>query len=90
MVTLLALIWPQILPVFEDNLKDLSPLACCRILFTGGPDVLRKEAWSFYRTSSGVCLYWEVEVPKGPKGPKDLNDLTGRFTARRKVSGGPT
>ena len=35
---------------------------------TGGPDVIRKEARFFYRTSSGVCLCWELEEPKGPKG----------------------
>ena len=29
---------------------------------------IRKEAWSFYRTSSGVRLCWELEEPKGPKG----------------------
>ena len=34
----------------------------------GGLDVIRKEAWSFYRTSSGVRLCWELEEPKGPKG----------------------
>jgi hypothetical protein len=34
---------------------------------TGGPDVIRKEAWSFYRTISGVCLSWELEEPKGPE-----------------------
>ena len=28
----------------------------------------RKEAWSFYRTISGVHLCWELEEPKGPKG----------------------
>ena len=28
-----------------------------------------KEAWLFYRTSSGVRLCWELEEPKGPKGP---------------------
>ena len=38
------------------------------ILCTGGPDVIRKEAWSFYRTISGVRLYWELEETKGPKG----------------------
>ena len=32
------------------------------------PDVIRKEAWPFYRTSSGVRLCWELEEPKGPKG----------------------
>ena len=33
-----------------------------------GPDVIRKEAWPFYRTISGVRLCWELEQPKGPKG----------------------
>ena len=31
-------------------------------------DVIRKEAWSFYRTISGVRLWWELEVPKRPTG----------------------
>ena len=30
-------------------------------------DAIRKEAWSFYRTISGVRLCWELEEPKGPK-----------------------
>jgi len=30
-------------------------------------DVIRKEAWPFYRTISGVRLCWELEEPKGPK-----------------------
>jgi hypothetical protein len=30
--------------------------------------VIRKEAWPFYRTISGVRLYWELEEPKEPKG----------------------
>jgi hypothetical protein len=34
----------------------------------GGLDVIRKEAWPSYRTSSGVRLCWELEEPKGPKG----------------------
>ena len=38
------------------------------ILCTGGPDVIRKEAWPFYRTISGVRQCWELEQPKGPKG----------------------
>ena len=29
---------------------------------------MRKEAWPFYRTSSGVRLCWELEEPKGPEG----------------------
>ena len=32
------------------------------------PDVIRKEAWPFYRTISGVRLCWELEKPEGPKG----------------------
>ena len=32
-------------------------------------DVIRKDAWPFYRTSPGVRLCWELEEPKGPKGP---------------------
>jgi len=38
------------------------------ILCKGGLDVIRKEAWPFYRTISGVRLCWELEEPKGPKG----------------------
>ena len=34
---------------------------------TGGPDVIRKEAWPFYRKISGVRLCEELEEPKGPK-----------------------
>ena len=34
---------------------------------TGGVDVIQKEAWSFYRTLSGVRLCWELEEPQGPK-----------------------
>ena len=36
------------------------------ILCAGGLDVIRKEAWPFYRTSSGDSLCWELEEPKGP------------------------
>ena len=43
---------------FADlNLKDLTDL-----------DVIRKEAYSFYGTISGVRLCWELEEPQGPKG----------------------
>jgi len=42
------------------------------ILFTGGLDLIRKEAWLFYRTSSGVRLCWEFEEAKGPQGPHSL------------------
>ena len=30
--------------------------------------MIQKEAWSFYRTISGVRLYWVLEKPKGSKG----------------------
>ena len=29
--------------------------------------MIRKEAWPFYRTVSGVRLCWELEEPDGPK-----------------------
>ena len=45
----------------------LSPPPLPSLLYTGGPDVIRKEAWSFYRTISGARLCWELEEPKGPK-----------------------
>ena len=32
--------------------------------------MIRTEAWSFYRTISGVRLCWELEELKGPKGCK--------------------
>ena len=35
----------------------------------GGLDVIRKEAWPFYRKISGVRLYWVLAEPKGPNGP---------------------
>ena len=37
------------------------------VVRTGGADVVRKEAWLFYGTSSGVRLCWELEEPKVPK-----------------------
>ena len=33
----------------------------------GGLDVIRKKAWPFYKTNSGVRLCWELEEPKGLK-----------------------
>ena len=48
---------------FEDY-----PSAGCRDTLYRGYDVIRKEAWSFYRTSSGVRLRWELEEPEEPKG----------------------
>ena len=48
----------------------------------GGLDVIRKEAWSFYRTISGVRLCWELEEPKGPKGPVQDSVLTGSMCSQ--------
>jgi hypothetical protein len=53
-------------------------LAGCRDTRTGGPDVIREEAWSFYRTLPGARLCWELEEPQGPKeseGPGQLPSL---------------
>ena len=49
------------------------------ILCTGGPDVIRKEAWPFYRTISGVRLCWELEEPKGPTGVGGVRLLAGHL-----------
>ena len=46
----------------------LDPFILPRSSVQGGRYVIRKEAWSLYRTSSGVRLCWELEKPKGPKG----------------------
>ena len=35
---------------------------------TGGRDVIRKEAWPFYRTIFGVHLCKKLEESKGPTG----------------------
>ena len=57
-----APLWPNSHP-FEDTLLAGSAATLC----TGGLDVIRKEAWSFYRTISGVRLCWELEEPEGPE-----------------------
>jgi len=56
------------LPAFAltDTVHPLAGSAA--ILCTRGPDVIRKEAWPFYRTISRVHLCWELEEPKGPEG----------------------
>jgi len=48
----------------EDTLEPVSAAILC----TGGSDVIQKEAWPFYRTSSDVRLCWVLEEPKGPRG----------------------
>ena len=52
--------------VFPWNAK---PLGC-----TGGLDVIRNEAWPFYRTSSGVRLCWVS------KNLKDLKNALREIT----------
>ena len=45
-----------------EKLKPKGPTCA------GGPDVIRKKAWSFYRTISGARLCWELGEPKVPEG----------------------
>ena len=56
--------WPD-----SNRFEDTLLAGSAAILCTGGLDVIRKDAWSFYRTTSGVRLCWELEEPEGPKGP---------------------
>ena len=37
-------------------------------MHAGGPNVIRKEAWAFYRTILSVRLCWELEEPRGTQG----------------------
>ena len=50
------------------QLNNHSKTGRSAILCTGELDVIQKEAWPFYRTSSGVHLCWELEEPNGPTG----------------------
>ena len=52
---------------------------CNAIFCTGGPDVIRKQAWPFYRTIFGVRICWELEEAKGPKG---LHSATATWMRR--------
>ena len=54
--------------------------------------MIRKEAWSFYRTSSVVRLCWELEEPEGPKVnlaclPKRLNAEAHRCETSGQLQG---
>ena len=53
----------QLIRPIENTLEPVAAILC-----TGGPDVIRKKAWPFYKTISGVFLCWELKEPKGPKG----------------------
>ena len=57
-------------PLWNDSHPfEYYPVAgSAAILCTREPDVIRKEAWPFYRTSSGVRICWELEESKGPEG----------------------
>ena len=46
----------------RDTLAGSAAILCAE-----GLDVIREEAWSFYRTISGGRLCWELKEPKGPK-----------------------
>ena len=46
-------------------------------------DVIRKEAWLFYRTIFGVRLCWELEEPKGPKGQEGRVSVPKRGSVSR-------
>jgi len=48
--------------------------------------VIRKEAWPFYRTISGVRLCWEIEERKGPKGQIDGQPIDGQIDGQRMCS----
>jgi len=61
----LLVVWQQLLGGLRVDL--IGGCAFRDGLCTGGLDVIRKEAWPFYRTISGVRLFWELEEPKGPK-----------------------
>ena len=49
-------------PVYGTEIKQNQRRLC-----RGWPDGIRKEAWSFCRTISGVRLCWELEEPQGPQ-----------------------
>ena len=50
--------------------------------------MIRKEAWLSCRTSSGVCLCWELEQPQGPKA--DLESGEAPFIQRMSQPRGAT
>jgi hypothetical protein len=54
---------------FQLGTATTAHAAPCRPHARAVIDVIRKEAWCFYRTISGVHLCWELEEPKGPNGP---------------------
>ena len=61
---------PSTLNLHPDHLRHPNPR-------TGGLDVIRKEAWPFCRTISGVRLCWELEEPRGHVYFDDLRATLG-------------
>jgi len=57
----------SLLGLTNTRLRILLLAGSAAMLCKGGLDVIRKEAWSFYRIIFGVRLYGELEEPKGPK-----------------------
>ena len=71
------MLWKAILSI-PDLRGNMAP--------TGRPDVIRKEAWPFYRTISGVRLCEELEKPEGhrsfsPRSCQNSGDKEQHLTA---------
>ena len=56
-------------PVREQWIAGSAATLC-----TGGPGVIRNEAWPLYGTIFGVRLCWELEEPKGLKVSRSSQD----------------
>ena len=48
---------------YSHPLEDSLLAGSAAILCTGGLNMIRKEAWSFYRTIFGFSLCWELKEP---------------------------
>ena len=57
------------------SLNGIRPAPLMLPCGTGGPDVIRKEAWSCYKTISSVRLCWELEKSEGAKGHEERAHL---------------
>ena len=66
---------------FAHPVGRAFPIMSCHqppdVLCIGGLAVIRKEAWPFCGTSSGVRLCWELEEPEGPTEPTGLGQDNG-------------
>ena len=68
----------------DHPFEDYPFAGSAAIFCTGGPGVIQKEAWPFYKTIPGVRVCWELEEPEGPKGSGQDTD---RARCRLRVSG---